>query len=133
MLLPGALPLVYSEDCAAGHLLAEAEAEVGERFILSSHDATVLELARAVKALRPKARVPPVMPLWLARAVAAGGEALSGLTGRPPLLPKGQLTFLGYGARPVADRARRRLGWSPTPFEQALAKTLDFLERDGRV
>ena len=56
------------------------------------------------------------MPVPLARAVSAGGEALSRILRRPPLLPKGQLHFLLWNAKPDSSRAQRELGWTPTPL-----------------
>jgi dihydroflavonol-4-reductase len=137
MLLPGAIPVVYSDDVAAGHLLAEEKAPVGARYILSESTHSLADIAAAVRlAMEIRGRstkVPPVMPLAIARLVAEVGEFVSGWTGRPPLLPKGQLAFLQYGAVPSSDRARRELGWTPRPFDQGLRETLEFLNEQGRL
>ncbi|HEY2775196.1 MAG TPA: NAD-dependent epimerase/dehydratase family protein [Candidatus Binatia bacterium] len=134
MLLPGAIPMVFSDDVARGHLLAEQHAEIGARYILSESTLSLTEIAAAVRAATGGAsRVPPVMPVGVASIVAAVGEFVSGWTGRLPLLPRGQLTFLQYGAVPAADKARRELGWNPRPFSQGLAETLDFLRSSGRI
>jgi len=129
MLLPGGMPLVFGADCARGHILAEQRAAVGARYILSESYWTLAEIARAVHALRPAARVPRMMPLWVAQAVAAVGEVVARALGKPPLIPRGQLHFLGSHAVPVAERARRELGWSPRAFRDALPETLAFVER----
>ena len=68
--------------------------------------------------------MPPVLPVWVARVVAAVGETVSGVTKKPPLLPRGQLHFLGLHAVPSARRAEDELGWRPTPFADALRRTL---------
>jgi nucleoside-diphosphate-sugar epimerase len=72
------------------------------------------------------------MPLALARVVAELGERLARWTKRAPLLPRGQLTFLQYEARPVGRRAERELGWMPRPFAHGLAETIEFLRGAGR-
>ena len=46
------------------------------------------------------------MPIAIARAVSAIGERIAGLTGRPPLIPRGALIFLE--SHPVPDAARVR-------------------------
>ncbi len=69
--------------------------------------------------------VPPTMPVPLAQALASGGELLSRATGSPPLLPRGQLTFFLWNATPDAGKARRELGWEPTPLDEGLRATLD--------
>ena len=73
------------------------------------------------------------MPTAIAKIVASVGEFVSGITGKPPLLPKGQLEFLQYGARPSGAKAMRELDWRPRSFEQGLRETLVFLREQGRI
>lgn len=137
MLLPGAIPVVYSDDVAEGHLLAERLAPVGGRYILSESTHSLTAIAEAVQretgAGGRGSKVPPVMPMAVAKIVAAVGEFVSGWTGKPPLLPKGQLEFLQYGAVPSGEKAMRDLGWKPRPFDQGLRDTLAFLREQGRI
>lgn len=133
MLLPGGSPVVFSPDVALGHILAEERAISGSRFILSESYQSLQDIARAVRAATGNAKIPPTMPLFVASMVANLGEWVSSLTGKPPLLPKGQLVFLQYEARPLAERAKRELGWQPTPFLTALDETLGFLRSEGRI
>jgi dihydroflavonol-4-reductase len=125
MLLPGGMPVVYAADVATGHVLAEA-APPGSRFILSESYVTLAGIAAAV-AERTGAKVPRVMPSFVAHGVAVAGEALARVTRKPPLIPHGQLLFLESHTRPDAARARRVLGWSPRPFREALPATLEFV------
>jgi nucleoside-diphosphate-sugar epimerase len=67
------------------------------------------------------------MPLPLARIVAGAGELISSLIKKPPLLPRGQLHFLQWGARPSSARAQRELGWTPTPFTEGVKATIQYL------
>lgn len=132
MLLPGGIPVVHCDDAACGHLLAESKAEIGARYILSESYHSLLDIARSVRAITRTSKVPPVMPLAVARVVAELGERLASWTKRPPLLPRGQLTFLQYEARPISRRAERELGWAPRPFALGLAETIEFLRGAGR-
>ena len=125
MLLPGGMPVVYAADVATGHVLAEA-ASPGSRFILSESYWTLAAIAGVV-AERTGAKVPRVMPSFVAHGVAAAGEALSRLTRKPPLIPHGQLLFLESHTTPDAARARRELGWQPLAFRDALPATLEFV------
>ena len=125
MLLPGGFPVVYAADVARGHVLAEPRPP-GSRFILSESYLTLVEVARAVADLTG-AKVPRVLPSFVAHAVAAAGEGIARLTGRAPLIPGGQLAFLESNTRPDAARARRELAWSPIPFCEALPATLEFV------
>ena len=127
MLLPGGLPLVYSEDVGEGHVLAEEQGHVGDRFILSEDYFPLSELAAIISKELGLKKVPPAMPLWLGKLVAHAGEAFSDLSGRPPLIPKGQLHFLQWQARPNAAHAKERLGWRPRPFADGLRETIQYL------
>lgn len=131
MLLPGGMPVVYAPDVAAGHLLAETRAPIGARYILSESYHSLVELARLVVATGGSGRVPRVMPLAVARAVSAVGEAIARVIRKPPLIPAGQLHFLQWQARPSSARAQRELGWAPTPFAAALPATIEFVRAAG--
>ncbi len=71
-----------------------------------------------------RGRVPPVMPVPVARAIAGVGEGVSRVIRRPPLLPRGQLTYFLWQAHPDSSKAQRELGWKPTPLEEGIRKTL---------
>jgi len=131
MLLPGGFPVVFADDCAQGHIMAAMKAKAGDRFILSDAYYSLVELAGIVHRLHPIKRIPPVMPLWFARAFAVAGEAVSSITGRPPLLPRGQLTFLLWQARPNSDHARDVLGWTSVGIEEGLSRTIADLKEKG--
>ena len=131
MLLPGTMPVAYTDDVGNGHVLAEEQAPSGARFILSESCLTLAEIARAVADTAGLARIPRVMPSFVAHAVSSAGEALSKLTRRPPLLPRGQLHFLETDSRPSSRRARDQLGWSPMPFREALVPTVAWLLERG--
>ena len=124
---PGGLGLVYTEGVAAGHLLAAQKGRDGERYILCDTHSTLRDLAATVVRVAGRGRVPPTIPLPAARALAAGSEALSRLTGRPPLISRGQLYFFTWNAAPDSTKAQRELGWKPTPLEDGVRRTLDAL------
>ena len=78
--------------------------------------------------------VPPTVPVPVARALAAGGERVARLTGRPPLVARGELHFVLWNAAPDSAKAQRELGWRPTPFEDGVRRTLaelGLLDRDA--
>lgn len=128
MLLPGGLPLVFAPDVGAGHVLAESKGRVGERYILSENYYELKDLARIIlQELGARKRLPPVMPLGVAKGVARIGEGLARITGKPPLIPRGQLHFLQWQAFPQNDRARRVLTWTPTPLREGLRQTIAYL------
>jgi dihydroflavonol-4-reductase len=120
LLPPGGLPMVYSTGLATGQLLAAARGVPGERYILCDGHLSFRELAETAVRLAGRGRVPAVMPVPFAKALAAGGEVVSRAIRKPPLLPKGQLHFFLWDARPQSGKAQRELGWVPTPLEDGL-------------
>jgi len=133
-LLPGGFPVVFGPDAGEGHVLAAERAQPGARFILSERYHSLTDQARAMlAALGIERRLPRVLPLWLASIVSTVGEGVAGITGKPPLIPKGQLEFLQVDSYPVANRATAELGLVFTPFEEGLAKTVEWLRTTGRL
>jgi dihydroflavonol-4-reductase len=133
MLPPGGTGLVFAPGLAQGQLMAAERGVPGERYIFCDAHVDFPELAEAVVRVAGRGTVPPTMPIWLARGLAAGGEAISQLVRRPPLLPRGQLHFFLWNPRPEAAKARKELGWEPTPLEQGLRATLDDLGLQPRT
>jgi dihydroflavonol-4-reductase len=127
LLPPGGMGLAHTSGLAAGQLLAAERGRPGERYILCDGHMSFRELAETAVRLAGRGIVPPVMPVRLAKALAAGGEALARVVSRPPLLPKGQLYFFLWDARPQSAKAQRELGWTPTPLQQGLAAAVAAL------
>jgi nucleoside-diphosphate-sugar epimerase len=124
-LVPGGLGIVFSEGVAQGQLLAAEKGRDGDRYILCDRHVTLRELADTVVRIAGRGRVPPTLPLPLARALAFGGEALSRVIRRPPLLSKGQLHYFTWNAAPDSGKAQSELGWQTTPLEEGIRRTLE--------
>ncbi len=127
MLPPGGMGLTYSTGLSTGHLLAAQRGVPGERYILCDGHMSFRELAETTVRLAGRGRVPPVMPVPVAKAISAAGEGISRVVRRPPLLPRGQLHFFLWDVRPQSGRAQRELGWIPTPLEEGLAAAVAAL------
>lgn len=134
-LLPGGYPVVFAPDVGEGHVRAAERAAPGARFILSERYYPLTDLAREMLAalgLHHRA-VPRVIPLWLARTISTAGELGARLTGRPPLMPKGQLQFLQVDSYPSAKRATDELELPFTPLAEGLAQTVLWLRETGKL
>jgi dihydroflavonol-4-reductase len=130
---PGGMTLVFADDVAKGHLAAFDRGKPGERYILADGYAPMRELLRLAVAEAGRGWVPPVMPLGLARGMARAGEAVSRVIKQPPLLGKGQLTFLEWQARASNDRAQSDLGIEFTPLPEGMARTVRWMADSGRI
>jgi nucleoside-diphosphate-sugar epimerase len=124
---PGGTGYAFVEGVAAGHLLAAEAGKDGERYILADGYADFRELAETAKRIAGRGRIPPKMPVPVAKAVASLGAGISRLTRRPPLLPKGQLTYILWQAHPDSSKAQRELGWKKTPLDEGVRKTLESM------
>jgi dihydroflavonol-4-reductase len=123
-LTPGGMGVVFIDGVAQGHLLAADRGRDGERYILCDRHVTLLELARTAKRVAGEGRVPPVLPVPVARVLAAASEVGARRLGIPPLISRGQLYFLLWNARPDASKAQDELGWEPTALEDGVAASL---------
>jgi nucleoside-diphosphate-sugar epimerase len=121
---PGGTGYAYVEGVAEGHLLAADKGADGERYILADGYASFREIAETVKEVAGRGRVPPVMPVPVAKALAGVGEGVSRVIRRPPLLPRGQLTYFLWQAHPDSSKAQRELGWNTTPLDEGVRRTL---------
>jgi dihydroflavonol-4-reductase len=130
---PGGFTLVHVEDVADGHLAAFDRGVPGERYILADGYAELRDLLRVAVEEAGRGFVPPVLPVPAARALAAGGEALSRLIRRPPLIGRGQLHFLLWQARADSSKARRELGVEFRPWEEGIRQTVRWMLSDARV
>jgi dihydroflavonol-4-reductase len=124
----GALNVVSAEDVARGHLLADEQGEVGERYILGNRNYTwdrlFADLGRLSGVEPPALKLPATAALALVRAgerapwrpLATGNEVL------------GASMWWTYRN----TKAKRELGWKPSPHEEALEDTIAwYREREG--
>jgi nucleoside-diphosphate-sugar epimerase len=124
---PGGTGYAYVEGVADGHLLAAEKGADGERYILADGYADFRELAEAAARVAGRGRVPPRMPVPVARAVSTLTEGISRISRRPPLLPRGQLHYFLWRAHPDSSKAQRELGWHQTPLDEGVRKTLEAM------
>jgi len=130
---PGGLTLVYSDDLAQGHLAAFDRGRPGERYILADGFATGRELAQAAVEAAGRGRVPPALPVPLAKAMAVASEGVSRVIRRAPLIARGQLTFLLWQARADASKAREELGFEPRPWQEGVPELVRWMADSGRI
>jgi nucleoside-diphosphate-sugar epimerase len=121
---PGGTGVAFVDGVAEGHLLAAEKGTDGERYILADGYQDFRDLAEEVVRIAGRGKVPRSMPVPVAKTIANIGAGISKLIRRPPLLPKGQLTYFLWQAHPDSSKAQRELGWKTTPLEEGLRRTL---------
>lgn len=126
----GTLNVVGVEDVARGLLLADERGAVGERYILSNRNFTLTRLFADLGRLSGVEPPAVKLPLTVALGLAAVGRRVSPGFPSPVEVRAASLNWAF-----VNRRARRELGWKPSPHEDCLEETVAwYQERDaGRL
>ena len=130
----GGAGTVDVEDVAQGALLAMERGRSGERYLVSGDNVTVQELltlAAEMTGLKP----PSIrMPVPLLRAMAAGMELVSRVTGSRPLLDRSMVDEFGrrWGYFTCA-KAERELGYTHRSARETMRRTVAWLIDHGYV
>jgi len=126
------LNLVDVEDVARGHLLAAERGKVGEKYILGGENLTLEQVFQRLAALSgvpaPRVRI----PYAVAYAYALVAEAVARtITKREP---RASLTAVRMARKRMffdSAKARRELGYSPRPIDDALARAIAYYRETG--
>lgn len=125
--------LVDVDDCARGHLLAEARGVAGRRYLLNACSLDGDELLAAMAAVAPGVRPPRLVPAAALKVAVAGVEGVARARDRTPLVCRESLRALLHGHRYDGSRAERELGLRYRPAAETLARTAAWLADEGLV
>jgi dihydroflavonol-4-reductase len=126
LLVDTTISLVDIDDCAEGHVRAEARGTPGERYLLSGATLTTREAVAMLERVWGLPRRVRFAPAWVASAggrLAWAGARL--LRRDAPVCPEAVRTLL-HGHRYDGSKATRDLGLSYTPVEETLRRTLEW-------
>jgi dihydroflavonol-4-reductase len=125
------LNIVSVEDVARGHLLAEEQGRIGERYILGGENLSlraILEvLARYSGRRMPAVRMPWIVALLF---VSMDNLIMGTILGREPFTPLEGVKMARYKMYVSSEKARRELGFSPRPSEEALREALEYFQHE---
>ena len=123
--------IVYIDDVVSGHLAALDRGRIGERYILAGENLTYQQVftttAEVVGGIRPFIR----LPIPGVRLIAAAAEAVSTFTGRRPWVSRELVAGMEVHNWFSSEKARRELGYTTTPFRQAVGRTFDWYRSNG--
>jgi len=121
------LNIVSVEDVAQGHILAEENGRVGERYILGGENwslqAILQSLAHHCGRRMPAVRIPWILALLF---VSMDNLVMSGILGREPFNSLEGVYMARYKMYVSSEKARRELGFNPRPADQALREALEY-------
>ena len=120
------LNIVDARDAAKGHLLACERGRPGERYILGSENMTLAETLELLA--RMAGRKAPALRLPYAVAYCAGvcSTAWAQVTGRRPRIPIDAVRMARKKMWVTHEKARRELGFTPGPAEEALRRAVEW-------
>ena len=132
LLPPGGVSVAYVDPVADAHIAAMERGRSGERYLLADEHVSMVRLAEHIlEAAGSGRRAPPRAPLWVLRALATVSAPLARTFGFTPLAAPGQVSFLSWDARVDATKAKRELGYAPTPIADGVRNTVAFLRAEG--
>jgi dihydroflavonol-4-reductase len=124
----GTLNIVSVQDVARGLVLADERGTVGERYILANRNFTLTRLFADLGRLSGVAPPAIKLPLPVALSLAAAGQRIGAHALPSPV----EVRALSLNWAFVNRRARRELGWRPSPHEDCLEETVAwYREYDG--
>jgi len=130
---PSETSYCHSHAVALAHLSAFERGRTGENYLLGGENASQLELARIIADVvgaTPPRWVLPVRGLW---AVGAVLEAVSAVTGRPPMITRTFATTMTHCWYTCSDKAKSELGYDPPPMRQIVEDVVAWLQDEGRL
>ena len=127
------LNLVHVDDVARGHLMAEEQGRVGERYILGGENLSLAEILGRIAAIVGRAPPKVRLPLPVVWPVACVAEAWGRLTGREPLVTFDSLRMARKKMYFSAAKAERELGFRARPANEALADAIAWFRTAGMV
>jgi nucleoside-diphosphate-sugar epimerase len=133
--IPGGFEFVGAGDLARGHVLAMQRGQPGQRYIFSSEFLTVDELMGHLERItgmrRPRLRLPPALMRVLAHISTF---IMQRVAPRAPLrFTPDAVRLLQLHRRADVSKARRELGYAPTPIEGALRAAYAWFAEQGQV
>lgn len=125
------LNLVDASDTARGHVLAAERGKPGERYILGGENMTLRQILEQLAHLSGKPAPKVRIPYAVAYAAGVCSTAAAHLTGKEPRAPLEGVRMARKKMWVSCDKAKRDLGFTASPVEQALDKAIRWFERNG--
>ena len=132
--IDGGFNIIDVGDVAQGHLLAEKKGRIGETYLLSNRNVSVLELYQMVAKIAG-VKVPTIrLPASVVLGTAIIAEQISDrITHRPPIATfKSVLVSTRYLHYSNA-KAVQELGLNLTPVESALERSIEWFRAHGHI
>lgn len=120
-------------DVALGAILAEKKGRKGERYILSGHYLTIMDLCRVIEKETGRKMPRIALPIKVAALGIPFMKFLSMITGKRPLLTAGSLSALSE-YKPICNtKAARELGYRARPIDETIRDTFEWFRKEAMI
>ena len=127
-LVRGGYDWVDVRDVVDGAIKAEQLASSGSRYILSGHWHSLRDVGRFVSEVTGKSAPRFTVPIWLAEFAQPIMATLAQVNGKQPIYTRPMLNAMKSNHNISHTRATHELGYSPRPFQQTIADTLNWFK-----
>jgi dihydroflavonol-4-reductase len=121
------LNLVDVRDLAAGMILAAERGRSGERYILGGENVGLRQLLARLEKLSGRPMPKRSIPSVIALSTGIVSEWLSKVTGAEPVASSEAIRIALRSAPFDSAKAKRELGYTPRPIDEALAAAVNWL------
>ena len=118
-------------DIVKGARQAEVRGKSGERYILSGHWHSLLDVARISSKYTGIPAPQVVVPLWLAYLFQPIMAKLAHINNSQPIYTKAMLGAIRSNRLISHAHATHDLGYSPRPFEETIQDTIEWMTKRG--
>jgi dihydroflavonol-4-reductase len=130
-LIPGGYDFVDMRDVVKAALSAVENGRSGERYLITGHYLTVVELASIVATVSGRKAPKLVCPMWLARCAAPFSVAWGRLSGTRAKFTSSSLQVLRSNGKADHSKATRELGHNPYPTIESVATIVAWQREAG--
>jgi 3beta-hydroxysteroid-4beta-carboxylate 3-dehydrogenase (decarboxylating) len=132
--IPGGFEFVAARDICEGHVLAMHKGRTGHKYIISSGFQTMDDIMGIMERVTGKKR-PRRLPASLMAAIAPMTQLVQStlFPRRPQRLTPGAIRILRLERHADTSKARRELGFQPTPHEDAVRAAYEFFVARGAI
>jgi nucleoside-diphosphate-sugar epimerase len=132
--IPGGFEFVAARDICEGHVLAMHKGRTGHKYIISSGFQTMDDIMGIMERVTGKKR-PRRLPASVMAAIAPMTQLVQStlFPSRTQRLTPGAIRILRLERRADTSKARRELGFVPTPHEDAVREAYEFFAARGQI
>src|SRR5664279_3089967 len=118
-------------DTALGHWQACERGRPGERYILGSENLTLEQILQKLARITGRKAPTIRLPYLVAYCAGACSTAWAGVSGHSPRVPLDAVRMAKKKMWVTHDKAKRELGFSPAPADQALSRAVEWFRGAG--